>query len=201
MRFRMGNGKMLVVRNPFQMYRIPRTLTWGLTNLCADNKFVIFLDYDDVEYKVCREDVKMLQDDFNIGTVITRVSSIKNYRDDEIGNYHVISFQKYYFDEIKKLIAKTRCDDHFKRGYIYQQRCWVLRVGEGLQFDPRHGWIIVKPFTVLREVIKQKHDGRQKESNQALLNFFEDLDNIKLKNYFKRVDNLLEPEIIRFGGG
>jgi len=196
MKFRVMDN-LIVLRSPMKIYRTPKTLTWGLTNLCADNKFVVFLDYDNVEYNVCKEDVKMLQNDFNIGTVITRVSSIKNYREDEIGNYHVIGFTKFYFDEIKKLIAKTRCDDRFKRGYIFQQRCWVLRLSEKIDENGE----IKKPFTLLREVIPQKHNGRQRQGYNALVELFESIDKIKLKKYFARLDKSKRVEFIRFGAG
>ena len=195
MRFKLFS-RLIVFTSPVKIYRLPTLLTVGITNRTEDNYFVLFLDYDNVEYSVVREDVDFLQKNFDVGTVITRVSSLvqsnwDEYNEKEVGNYHVIGFTKFTFPEIKELISLTRCDSHFKKGYKYQQRCWVLRIGE--KFNEKGETI--KPFTVLREVIKSS---TRKEANLGFIRFFEKLDGIKLSNYFKKQDKNLNVELIRY---
>ena len=200
MRFNLGS-KMIVLRNPVQVFKLPTVATWGLTNKTNDNMFLLYLDYDSCEYSVVLDDIDSLQNNFNIGTCITRISSLKNYKNEEVGSYHVFSFFKYAFPEVQKLLQFARCDNHFKRGWMYQQRCWVLRIGEKISMKPlKKASAIVKPSTSFRELILQKHNGRQKIAYRGLLEFFEQLDNIKLKKYFRRLDssNISDVELIKY---
>jgi len=183
MRFRMFNN-LVVLRSPIQKFRLPTLETWGLTSKIQDKHFLM-LDYDKVDIDVVQDDVRNLQRNFNIGTCLLRISSLYNYKKTEVGSYHVYSFYKYDFEQVKRLLEHTRCDDSFKTGYRYQARCWVLRLGEKLDSNNH----LVKPFTLLHSVLNQKHNGRQKIACKGLLELFELLDNIKLKQCFKRLDN------------
>ena len=196
MKFKLGS-RLMVLRNPVQVFKLPTVATWGLTNKANDNMFLLYLDYDNCEYSVVLDDIESLQKKFNIGACITRISSLKNYKKEKVGSYHVFSFFKHTFPDVQKLLQHARCDDHFKRGWMYQQRCWVLRIGE--KTSPYTG-AIVKPSTSFRELILQKHDGRQKVAYKGLLEFFEQLDNIKLKKYFRRLDDstVSDVELIKY---
>jgi len=180
-----------LLRSPIKIYRLPQTVTWGITNRTRDNYFVLFLDYDKVEYNVVLEDIDFLQKNFDVGTVITRVSSLQNYKEEEVGNYHVIGFTKFTFPEVREMIKLTRCDSHFKSGYVYQQRAWVLRIGEKIDFDGN----VVKRCSFLRDIIPAK---TSRTANLAMITFFEKLDKIKLLKYFERVDGISEMEVISY---
>ena len=193
MKFRLGNN-LLIIRNPVQRLRLPFLSTWGITNHTGNGWFTP-LDYDKVDYDVVQDDVRMLQDDFNEGHALVRMSRLYNYKDTEVGSYHVYFFTLHrYLSEVLKLVRKTRCDDSFKRGYKYQARCLVLRVGEKLD-SYNHP---TRPFTLYKELILQKHDGRCKQACNALINMFEKIDNIELKKHFKKIDDSKELEFIRY---
>ena len=192
MKFKIGN-QLLIVRNPFQLYKLPFLSTWGITNKVGD-KYLLFLDYDHCDLDVIESDIKYLQRYFNAGHALIRISSLYNYKDTEVGSYHVYFFYLYDFATVRKLINLTRCDDSFKRGYRYQARCFVLRLGEKLASNNQ----IVKPFTVYKELILQKHDGRGKIACNALINLFEKIDDIELKKHFKKIDSTKELEFIHY---
>ena len=59
MRFKLFS-RLIVFTSPVKIYRLPTLLTVGITNRTEDNYFVLFLDYDNVEYSVVREDVDFL---------------------------------------------------------------------------------------------------------------------------------------------
>ena len=182
MRFKIGNNKMLVVRNPIQIFKLPFLQTWGITNKIG-NRFSLMLDYDKTDIDVVYSDIKMLQEDFNCGSALVRVSSVYNYKKTEVSSNHVYFFKLYNnFGIIRKLVNLTRCDESFKSGWKYQARCLVLRIGE-----KSDNGRIVKPFTLYREFVKGKN-GRGIYC-KGLLELFEMLDNIKLKQHFKRLDN------------
>jgi len=176
-----------------KVVRLPEVTTVGITNRTEDGYFVLFLDYDKVEYNVVRDDIDFLQKNYDIGTVITRITSSYNYKGDvEVGNYHVVAFTKFTFPEIKEMLRLTRCDDHFKVAYRYQQRCWVLRIGEKIDENGN----IVKPFTLLREIVPFK---TKRVANRGFIEFFEKLDGVQLKKYFgKNIDNYTKIELIHY---
>ncbi len=194
MRMRIGQ-RLISLRNPFLVMRVPTTITWGLTNRTPDNRFVVFLDFDTVEYNTVLEEISMLQRNFNAGTALVRTTHLKNYKEQEVGSYHVFFFTKFSFPAVERLISLTRCDSAFKFCWKYnQQRVWVLRIGEKVSEKGE----IKRPYSLLKEVVVQKKNGRQRSSYNALIGFFEKLDNIRLKQYFTRLDKSKEVETIRY---
>lgn len=194
MKMRIGNN-LIVLRSPVQRFRLPTLDTWGITNKVG-KRFLLFWEYDNVDYDVVTEDVKKMQVDFNIGHVLVRISSLSNHKSTEVGSYHCYSFYNYSsLDEVIKLVNHTRCDDSFKRGYRYQARCFVLRVGEKMRLATNTPQ---KPFTMYKELILQKHDGRCKLACNALIGLFEKMDNISIRKHFRKVDNSKELEFIRY---
>lgn len=193
MKFKLFN-KLVVLRNPIKLYSLPTQQTIGITNRTEDNYFVLFLDYDTVEYDVVREDVDFLQKNFDIGTVITRVTQEKlnNIVDKEVGSYHVIGFTKFTFPEIREMINLTRCDSHFKTGYKYQSRCWVLRIAEKFNLETQQ---IEQKSTKLKEVLVSKTN---KVANSGLLTLFEKLDKTNLKKHFNKRDKFYKIEFIHY---
>lgn len=193
-------NKLIILRSPIEIYNLPSTITWGLTNKVKGG-YLLFLDYDKVEYEVVREDVRYLQRKFKVGHALTRVSKLYNYKREEIGSYHVFFFKVFdSFLVVKKLVEETRCDEKFKQGWKYQHRSLVLRVGEKVDMKT---FEVKRPATVFRELILQE-DLEYKENDRfcrALVEFFEVLDGIELKKYFKNLDDTKELEFIRYVTG
>ena len=185
-------NKTIVIRSPFVVYKYPTMVSYGLTNRTSDNYFMVFLDYDLVEDKVVLEDVNFLQKNFNLGNALIRISS-KEYVKEKgclVGSFHVFFFTKLLFPEVKEIISLTRCDSHFKYGYKYQQRCWVLRIGEKLENNT-----IKKPFTKFYKFIPHK---TMRVSSKGLIKFFSLIDSKNYKKKFKKIDNLNNIEIINY---
>lgn len=186
--------RVVVVRNPLIIYKLPTLVTWGITNKVGD-KYLLLLDYDNVDYDVVVEDVKYLQKHFNVGHALVRISSLKNYKDSEVGSYHVFFFYTYDFATVRKLLNHTRCDDAFKDGWKYQSRRFVLRIGNKLDINGNE----IIPATLFKELILQKTSrGRIKHACRALIEFFEKFDEIKIKKYFKKVDDSKYLEFIKY---
>ena len=189
-RFKIKN-RIIRIRSPFIVDRLPDKYTYGLTNKLEDNYFVLFLDYDLVEYKVVLDDIKFLQTNYDIGTALIRFN--KNYEKQNtfVGNFHVIFFTKFLYPDIVKLINLTRCDSQFKRGSKYQQRCWVLRLGKKKSANNE---ITDKQYNFYK-IIKAK---TSKTASTGLIKFFSMLDDIDLTTEFIKQDNLYNIDIINY---
>lgn len=171
--------------------KLPTCATVGLTNRTKDNYFLPFIDYDEVEYDVVKEDVDFLQKNYDIGTVvITKSSEEKELSGKLVGNYHVIGFTKFTFPEVKEMLRLTRCDWSFRKGFKFQQRCWVLRVLEKVNYKNNE---VVKPKPELKEVIPAK---TRRVVNKAMVDFINKYYNLNLK--FKKHDNIDEIEVINY---
>lgn len=172
---------------------LPTLATVGLTNKTSDHFFVPFMDYDNVEEKTVIEDAEFLQRNFDVGTMIVLRSSRLYDKEggDTVGNYHLIGFTRFMFPQIKEIIETSRCDSHFKYGWKYQSRCWVLRCFDKLDY----GGTPVKKRPELMLVLKSS---TSRVANKGLLSFFEQMYNVKLCANFKCVDNCEEYELIEY---
>ena len=111
--------------------RKPTLFTNGITNITQDRMFVLFADYDMTNLEVVEEDAKFLQSNYDLGDLIIARSSKEHFNKDYdiYSNYHLIGLTKLPFEELKSILRNLRCDFHFKQGWKYQQRNWVLRLG------------------------------------------------------------------------
>jgi hypothetical protein len=172
----------------------PSTFTLGLTNRTEDNYFVPFLDYDKVEEQVIYDDIDFLQKNFDLGTALVIVSSDREQEMPSgriIGNYHIIFFTKLTFPECREVIDLSRCDYKFKKGWRFQQRAWVLRVLGKKGIDG----LEKKPRTRVLRIVKAP---TTRVANRALIILIEKLHNLRMVNYFKKVDKTISASIIEY---
>lgn len=144
-----------------KIYHLPTLYTVGITNRTTGkdgNRFVFFADYDMVEEKVVEEDAEFFQSNYNMGPMIIMQSSQADDMGENVGNYHLIGFRMFTFPEVKELIKMSRCDNHFKYGYKYQQRCWVLRIGP--KIDKRGKVVKEKPHFYKFLPAKYSHNAK-----------------------------------------
>lgn len=188
MKFRIGN---FIVS--FNIYRLPKTITIGVTNQTKDRKFILFADYDLVDFSVVLEDAKYIYEEFDIKPIlILKTKEFYNVESEKIvGSYHLINFDKFEFDELIKILKKLRCDNHFKKGYRYQYRNWVLRILEKKSFDGK-----VKSNQPKYKMLIKGYSKREGSLGHILL--YEKLYNINIRRFYKKLDNNKEVEIIRY---
>jgi len=186
------------VRLPFRylftvrLIKLPTLATIGITNRTEDSYFLPFFDYDEVEQKVVEEDIDFFQKNFKIGSCLLLQSSIDYSKETtNVGNYHVIGLTKFTFPEIRDIIYLSRSDEHFKRGWEYQSRCWVLRIAEKVDANGQE----VKMKPKLLKVVKNETD---REANLAMIKFLELYYKVRLKNLFSKLDNSHNVELIEY---
>ena len=95
----------------------------GITNKCADGRYILFLDYDDVPEEWIIEEVGYLIEEYRLGNCYLFKSSKQGY--------HVISTQKRSLRELLQIMRDTSTDDAYT--YVSLRRArkvWTLRISE-----------------------------------------------------------------------
>lgn len=108
----------------------PKVDTIGMSNLCSDGRFVLFIDYDNVFLYRVVDEVKRLQQRWKIGTaVILSTGEDMDMQGKHYGNYHVVAYSKFKFHEIYSMLDETSCDPNFRRvPEFFNGRYHVLRI-------------------------------------------------------------------------
>ncbi len=178
---------------PLAVYRLPDKATMGVTNRTLDGYFTFMADYDSCEKDTVIDDARFFQQNYHMGTMLLLCSSGEEEMASgkTVGNYHLVGFTKFMFPDAKELIALSRCDSHFKVGYKYQQRCWVLRIGQKLDDNGAE----IKPRPELCSILRS---ATPLQANLGMIGLYEKLYNIKLKAYFSRIDDVKGCEVINY---
>jgi len=188
----------------FRIEPTPNIPTVGITNKEVNPKdekcYVLFLDYDNVNYEVVKEDLKFLNLRFNFCTFLTLKSSeslVENQwkEEKEIGNYHVMAFERLSYAEVLKAIQTTRCEELYKKvPLIYSKRCWVLRIKPKYALNGKE-LVEYKPQPEVKEVIQFSKHCKHEHCN-AFYQFAKNYWNTKFK--LKNLDNCREVEILEY---
>jgi len=115
----------------FAALKTPKYPVSGYTTRCDDGKHCFFADYDLVDKKVVLIDIMHL---FSRGlSHVLLFETFSEKRDDgsEVGNYHLISFDKLYFVELYELLGELNIDPIWRKLALKSYfRAWVLRFSE-----------------------------------------------------------------------
>lgn len=97
--------------------------TYGYTNRCSDGKYVVFLDYDKRVLAWVREELKSLQQQFNLGTFYIF--------SDKQGSYHAVCPDKVTYREFLHIMNESSTDMNYRIvPQKYGMRLWTLRIGK-----------------------------------------------------------------------
>ena len=95
--------------------------TIGYTNRCEDGKYIIFLDYDNLEYQWVINELRRLQSDYMLGDFYIFQSGENNY--------HAVCFDKVVMQELLVILKNSSVDQN----YIdvpakWGKKIWTLRL-------------------------------------------------------------------------
>jgi hypothetical protein len=104
----------------FDFVKLPELRTLGVSNITADQRFVLFLDYDKMSPQELNDQLTYLNKEFGI----------MNFFKLKTGEhrYHVISFEKFHLSDIQKIVDNTLCDYSFKVVAVKSDKGWILRI-------------------------------------------------------------------------
>ena len=164
--------------------KLPNCIATGMTNVTEDRMFVPFFDYDRTELNVVIEDARYLQSRFDLGTMVIAVCTDRRTPVGvRIGNYHLIGFTRLELNELRDVLAASRCDAKYKEyGLTTPQRCWVLRISSKISIGTK---LVHRPAMKLLRVMR---DDTECEASGAHMRFISKLFDIPLMRDFKRED-------------
>jgi hypothetical protein len=132
----------------------------GITNRTKDGFFVLFLDYDNVDYEWIKGEIEAIQKEFQLGDIYIFQSGENNY--------HVVGFDKLTREEFQEIQHRSSCDPYHKKiPWTFGKRVVTLRA------TPKKGKEIK-----LKEMIYGYDNGRQQSAAHA--NFFAQHYNIEI---------------------
>jgi hypothetical protein len=101
---------------------------------------VIFLDFDNVVDERLQEELRFLQDEFEIGNFY--VLETRNE------GRHALCLDALRFKDVLEIVRFSSCDLMFKRApRINEYRCWVLRYAKkGNRDEPRYLYTVESPY-------------------------------------------------------
>ncbi len=124
---------------------LPNLNTIGINNITKDQMFVLFMDYDNISYDNLVKQVKFIMNGIN-GLVkpISHILVLETGED----RYHVISFEKFYLNEIRTILDNSLCDYSYKNLPITSDKGYVLRIQPKFDLDGK----LVKDKPVFKDL-------------------------------------------------
>lgn len=176
----------------FSLFHKPELATVGVNNICADGKFVVFLDYDNIKFENLLDDLQNLSRDFNLSHFIV-IKTREN-------SYHAICLEKFTLPQVQKIIDHSLCDYSYKKFPIKIDKGWILRVTEKVYVENNKIQSIPPTYVGLLKFGKPK----RKSVSRAHLEFFATVYPNFVKdafNFFSRedLDDLTKIHLIRYG--
>jgi hypothetical protein len=129
MQFRIGSYAFNMNRE-----RIPDVPTLGVTNRTEDGFFVVFMDYDGVEWNVVRDDVIHAHRVWGLHNFVVLANETweneSQWGDkEEHGDYLLFGLDKMSYWQCMRVQSHMRGDRMHKRvGTAWAKRCWVNRI-------------------------------------------------------------------------
>lgn len=121
MKLQFNTRKYTIILQGIARKRRNQEFSCGYTNRCKDGKYIIFLDYDNVELEWIENELKRLQIDFRLGDFYIFRSSEESY--------HAVCFDKIsYSCYINILRNATVCQDYINVPMRWGRKIWTLRL-------------------------------------------------------------------------
>jgi len=136
--FQIGNYDILL---KFQIIKKPQADTAGISSrIPGTSLHVAFLDYDNIVDELLIEELRFLQEEFEMGNFHVIKTNTKAR--------HVICLDVFTFAEVLQIVRFSGCDLMFKRApRINEYRCWVLRFAKkGKRNAPDYLYAVESPY-------------------------------------------------------
>ena len=93
---------------------------------------VVFMDYDNILYHLCRTELLFLQKKYNLSPFyVLKSFETEDKQKNLYGNYLAISITKKAFGDVYQILSKTHADSSYKVvPTSYPYKTWVLRLGK-----------------------------------------------------------------------
>lgn len=101
--------------------RTRKELIHGYTNRCIDGKYIVFLDYDRIDFDWIKEELKHLQTMFSLGDFYIFQSSEESY--------HAVCLDKIELNKYVQVLKNSSVDVNYVNVPLYfGRKIWTLRL-------------------------------------------------------------------------
>jgi hypothetical protein len=185
----------------FSMDRMPDCPVVGITNECENNRFRLFLDYDNINYeKVCK-DIYYLNNDFGLCSFVVLVNSEMTKNEQwgggkTVGNYLVFGFDVLTWKQCHDMQKTTRCDwMHKMIACRCASRNWVNRISGKYRME--NGRLkYFKPVPKVKDIFHFDNKECNYKHCKAQIDFFKSRFGVELN--LKNLDRCKKIDIIEY---
>jgi len=112
----------------FNFLNSPELRTAGVCNITKDQMFIMFADFDNIGYEKLKDQLDFINRNHDVSNFLVLTTG-KN-------RYHVISFEKFWKQELVDILKNTFCDYTYKSFVpLKVDKGWILRVTEKRDLD------------------------------------------------------------------
>ena len=105
-------------------------LCQGYSSKTEDGKHIILADYDHVFKTLVIDEIKAIQQRFNLPPAYLFTTKEKEENGYLVGNYHCVILSKHTSKEVFEILGHLSIDENFRDSLLRKaSRSWVLRVG------------------------------------------------------------------------
>lgn len=194
-----GTRHIIQYENPDYVFTLSKTFKpkiecFGVTNRCADGKFVLFLDYDKIYKSLIYKNLNNLLKKFpkSLGNFYIATTEPEEVLEDgeRKGSYHVVNFVKQFKYQIGEFLKYCDVDPFFlKIPEKTAHKCHVLRISE--KYWKVNGTII-KERPKFLETYPKKVIKLDREESYAHYKFFKEHWRIEDPIVVHKFDNLTQ---------
>ncbi len=110
------------------IYKIPQ-ICMGYSSKTEDNKHIILADYDHVDKCLVIDEIKDLQEDFDLPPAYLLTTKEKEENGSIVGNYHAVFLSKHTSREVFRMLGNLSIDNNFRDSPLRKaSKSWVLRL-------------------------------------------------------------------------
>lgn len=133
------------------LFNSPDTYVLGYSSRTLNGRYVLFMDYDNLELPTVVEELKYLQNKF-------KLSEFYVFSTGREGAYHAVCLDVMPMQEAYEILKQSSCDLSFIHAIKnLEYREWVLRIGTKGERSPPKFWLAVP----------SKHHERMRSSAHA----------------------------------
>lgn len=104
----------------FKLVKLPELRTLGVSSITEDQKFVLFMDFDNITLPKLHKQLGFLNKEYNYSHFMILTTG-KN-------RFHVISFEKDFLSDVQKVLDNSLVDYGFKVTGCKVDKGWILRL-------------------------------------------------------------------------
>lgn len=115
----------------------PKSTCYGITNKCADGKYVLFADFDGIYFADLLKAVDQLIERHKVFSnfIILESSDPVHTKDGILGSYHLVNFAKLPYQKVREVLSELPVDKEF-----YDALCYTPYRSNTLRHSPKFKW-------------------------------------------------------------